>query len=50
VQSVRKVVQSPEILPDRSERLDNAMVVIGRGYCADDLRRSLQHFAAAGGA
>lgn len=50
VQSVRKVVQSPEILPDQNERLDNAMVVIGRGYRAEDLRRSLQYFAAAGGA
>ncbi|MBV9286803.1 MAG: GTP-binding protein, partial [Hyphomicrobiales bacterium] len=48
VQSVRKVVQSPEILPDQSEAADNAMVVIGRGYRAEDLRRSLQYFAAAG--
>ena len=48
VQSVRKVVQSPEILPDQNEGADNAMVVIGRGYRAEDLRRSLQYFAAAG--
>ena len=50
VQSVRKVVQSPEILPEQNERSDNAMVVIGRGYRAEDLRRSLRYFAAAGGA
>jgi G3E family GTPase len=48
VQGVRKIVQSPEILPDQNERLDNAIVVIGRGYRAEDLRRSLQYFAAAG--
>ena len=48
LQSVRKVVQSPEILPDQNDRLDNVMVVIGRGYRAEDLRRSLQYFAAAG--
>jgi G3E family GTPase len=46
LQSVRKVVQSPEILPDQDEaRDDNMVVVIGRGYRADDLRRSLRHFA-----
>ena len=48
LQSVRKVVQSPEVLPDQNDRLDNVMVVIGRGYRAEDLRRSLQYFAAAG--
>ena len=48
LQSVRKVVQSPEILPeqpDDGDREDNMIVVIGRGYRADDLRRSLAHFA-----
>jgi G3E family GTPase len=48
LQSVRKVVQSPEILPEQAEdgdRDDNMVVVIGRGYRADDLRRSLAHFA-----
>jgi G3E family GTPase len=48
LQSVRKVVQSPEILPDQPDeggREDNTIVVIGRGYRADDLRRSLAHFA-----
>jgi G3E family GTPase len=50
LQSVRRVVQSPEILPDQNEGTDNAMVVIGRGYRAEDLRRSLQYFATAAGA
>ena len=48
LQSVRKTVQSPEILPEQNERMDNVMVVIGRGYRAEDLRRSLQYFATAG--
>jgi G3E family GTPase len=47
LQSVRKTVQSPEILPEQNERLDNVMVVIGRGYRSEDLRRSLQYFATA---
>jgi G3E family GTPase len=48
LQSVRKTVQSPEVLPERDEHIDNVMVVIGRGYRAEDLRRSLEYFAAAG--
>lgn len=51
LQAVRKVVQSPEVLPEQSEdgsRQDNQIVVIGRGYRADDLRRSLEYFARAG--
>jgi G3E family GTPase len=51
LQSVRKVVQSPEILPEQSDangREDNTIVVIGRGYRAEDLRRSLRHFAGMG--
>ena len=47
LQSVRKTVQSPEILPEQDERMDNVMVVIGRGYRGEDLRRSLQYFATA---
>lgn len=47
LQSVRSSVQSPEILPPQPEPLDNVMVVIGRGYRAADLRRSLRYFAAA---
>ena len=45
LQSVRRVVQSPEILPEQQGREDNAVVVIGRGYRAEDLRRSLDRFA-----
>ena len=48
LQSVRQTVQSPVILPEQSERIDNVVVVIGRGYRAEDLRRSLQYFATAG--
>jgi G3E family GTPase len=49
VQTVRKIVQSPEILPEQTEgqaREDNTVVVIGRGYRAEDLARSLHYFAA----
>lgn len=45
LQSVRRVVQSPEILPEQPDRDDDAVIVIGRGYRAEDLRRSLEHFA-----
>jgi G3E family GTPase len=47
LQSVRKTVQSPEILPEQhdAEREDNAVVVIGRGYRGEDLARSLRRFA-----
>ncbi len=48
LQSVRKTVQSPEILPPMEEdpaRVDNTIVVIGRGYRGEDLRRSLDYFA-----
>ena len=48
LQSVRKTVQSPEKLPEQSDRKDNVMVVIGRGYRAADLSRSLEYFARAG--
>ena len=50
VQTVRRIVQSPEILPeqdDRPDREDNVIVVIGRGYEAEALTRSLRHFAGA---
>jgi G3E family GTPase len=49
IQTVRKTVQSPEILPEQHEgqvREDNIIVVIGRGYQAEDLRHSLHYFAA----
>jgi G3E family GTPase len=47
LQSVRKVMQSPEILPEQLDGLreDNKLVVIGSGYAANDLRNSLRHFA-----
>ncbi len=48
LQSVRKTVQSPEVLPpieDDPTREDNTIVVIGRGYRGEDLKRSLDHFA-----
>ena len=51
LQSVRKVVQSPEILPpqeDDAGREDNTIVVIGRGYRGEDLRRSFAYFAGSG--
>jgi G3E family GTPase len=47
VQTVRKIVQSPEILPEQTDgqnREDNTIVVIGRGYRAEDLTRSLDYF------
>lgn len=48
LQSVRKIVQSPEILPDREGEdpgEDNSLVFIGRGFGAEQLSRSLNHFA-----
>lgn len=51
LQTVRRVVQSPEILPEQADehgREDDAIVVIGRGYSPEDLRRSLLRFARAG--
>lgn len=47
LQSVRETVQSPEILPQQPEPLDNVLVVVGRGYRAQDLSRSLRYFASA---
>lgn len=48
LQTVRRIVQSPEILPEQGEeggREDDMIVIIGRGYQADDLKRSLARFA-----
>lgn len=46
LQSVRRIVQSPEIIPDdRPLGDDNSLVFIGRGFGADQLARSLRHFA-----
>ena len=45
LQTVRKVVQSPEILPDQPDRgQDNRIVFIGRGYRPEDLEKSLHRF------
>lgn len=45
LQTVRKVVQSPEILPETADPgQDNRIVFIGRGYDPKDLTRSLYHF------
>lgn len=45
LQTVRKVVQSPEILPEQGDmRSDNVIVFIGRGYRPEDLGRSLRRF------
>jgi len=45
LQTVRKVVQSPEILPDHPDPgQDNLIVFIGRGYKPADLDRSLHRF------
>ena len=51
LQTVRKVVQAPEILPEQDDdprREDGTIVVIGRNYKPEDLRRSLHHFAGIG--
>lgn len=46
LQTVRRVVQSPEILPEQGDtREDNMIVVIGRGYSEKQLKRSLAYFA-----
>ena len=46
LQTVRKVVQSPEILPEPSGPAeDNTIVFLGRGFRPDDLRKSLRRFA-----
>lgn len=45
LQTVRKVVQSPEILSDSKDGgQDGNLVFIGRGFNPDDLQRSLDHF------
>jgi G3E family GTPase len=45
LQTVRKVVQSPEILPDQPDKgQDNCIVFIGRGYRPADLGRSMHRF------
>ena len=49
LQTVRRVVQQPEILPDRPDAEgDGTVVFIGRGYRPQDLRRSLLRFTGQG--
>lgn len=45
LQSVRRIVQSPEMLPGEGKGDDNALVFIGRGFGIGQLDRSLRHFA-----
>lgn len=46
LQTVRKVVQTPEILPEQDGLgEDNMIVLIGRGYTQSQLERSLRYFA-----
>jgi G3E family GTPase len=45
LQTVRKVVQSPEILPEQAGgREDGTIVMIGRGFRPEDLQKSLHRF------
>jgi G3E family GTPase len=45
LQTVRRQVQSPEILPEQGDtRDDNIIVMIGRGYTQSQIERSLRHF------
>jgi len=45
LQTVRKIVQSPEILPEQGDtREDNIVVMIGRGFTHSQLTKSLRHF------
>ena len=47
LQSVRKIVQSPEILPDSvtARKDENCIVFIGKGFKRRDLQMSLKRFA-----
>ena len=48
LQTVRRIVQAPEILaesPGSAEDTDDTIVLIGRGYDPEDLRRSLRSFS-----
>ena len=44
LQTVRKSVQPPELLPPEVTRNENQVVFIGRGYTSQDLQRSLEYF------
>jgi G3E family GTPase len=50
LQTVRKVVQSPEILPAQDNQSeDGTIVFIGRGFRPEDLQKSLRRFAGQSG-
>lgn len=50
LQTVRKIVQSPEILPEHLDtREDNIVVMIGRGFTHAQLTKSLRHFVSSSG-
>lgn len=44
LQSVRRIVQAPEILPESIGGDENCIVFIGKGFEPSDLDRSLRHF------
>lgn len=48
LQSVRRTVQAPEILPENGDPVssDNTIAVIGRGFAPEDLPRSFRRFTA----
>ena len=49
LQTVRKVVQSPEILPPQANQTeDGTIVFLGRGFRPEDLHKSLHRFAGVG--
>ncbi|WP_045392512.1 GTP-binding protein [Falsirhodobacter sp. alg1] len=45
VQTVRGIVQKPEVIPKTSHAIDNHLVFIGRGYDTDRLEQSFRKFA-----
>ena len=45
VQTVRQIVQSPEVLPDTPAPTDNTLVLIGRGLTAEAVAASYARFA-----
>ncbi|MDX2482581.1 MAG: GTP-binding protein [Pseudodonghicola sp.] len=44
LQTVRRIVQRPEILPEDSAAQDNVLIFIGRGFTHDELERSFARF------
>lgn len=48
LQSVRKVMNPPELLPEQEDRADGSLAVIGSGYRPQDLALSLRFFTSIG--